>query len=73
MKINKPRIQPIECPFCGELPEVEPWHNRRHKDGTPAGTAISCANDACAIGPMHAGYPYTRVVREWNTRRAVRP
>jgi len=52
------------CPFCGEAPEIEPWHG-----GAPTKKLISCQNEDCEVGPSVTGETEDEAVAYWNTRK----
>ncbi len=53
----------LPCPFCGQYPEVEPWHG-----GGPNKHMVSCANDACHCGPATTGNTKKQAIDRWNVR-----
>ncbi len=55
--------EPLECPFCGEKPKVEPWHG-----GAKTKRAVNCDNDNCHVQPMVTGNTRKVAVDRWNTR-----
>jgi hypothetical protein len=63
----------LPCPFCGETPEVEPWHG-----GGPEKVMIMCSNreygdeyDGCSVGPMVTGETPAEAKAHWNRRLGV--
>lgn len=56
-----PDLKP--CPFCGEEPEMEPWHG-----GGPDKQMISCSNEQCRVTPMVCGETPEEAAEYWNTR-----
>jgi len=59
--MNKTKIKP--CPFCGSLPNVEPWHG-----GKPTKRMISCDNEDCPVRPQVTGETLEEALDHWNTR-----
>lgn len=56
-------LAPLDCPFCGLPPEVEPWHGggkRKH--------AVSCPHDVCEASPMVTGHTKRIAILKWNRR-----
>jgi len=53
----------LPCPFCGEAPEMEPWHG-----GKPTKQMVSCVNDACAVLPQVTGETPALAAEAWNQR-----
>ena len=56
-------IKPLNCPFCGLEPEIEPWHGggkRKH--------AVSCPHVVCAANPMVTGPTKRAAINLWNLR-----
>ena len=52
------------CPFCGEPPEIEPWHG-----GTPTKVMISCPMDRyCNVNPQVTGETPQEAAKHWNNR-----
>lgn len=55
------------CPFCGEIPEAEPYHG-----GGPRKTCIQCFNDECPTMPGVARESPEEAIAQWNTRAKER-
>ena len=51
------------CPFCGTIPEIEPWHG-----GGARKRLISCVNEDCTVGPFVTGTTKARAIAHWNRR-----
>lgn len=51
------------CPFCGEIPVMEPWHG-----GSPTKRLISCAGEDCFVSPQVTGETPNAAARNWNAR-----
>lgn len=60
--MNKPTLD--GCPWCGEPPEMMPWHG-----GGPRKRLIACENLECPVNPSVAGSTPSIAARRWNTRR----
>lgn len=56
------QIEPLPCPFCGQLPTVQKWHG-----GGPRKTCVDCD---CQAGPSVTAHDRATAVRRWNTRTA---
>ena len=56
------------CPFCGSIPEWEPWHG-----GRPTKILISCVNESCPVMPRVTGETPSEAAARWNTRVDVTP
>jgi hypothetical protein len=54
----------LPCPFCGQAPEVVPWHG-----GGPRKTSVHCDNDTCVATPGVIGPTRAGAIRRWNIRR----
>lgn len=52
------------CPFCGDLPTIQPWHG-----GGTRKRMIACENDRCRVAPMVTGSNADRARETWNRRR----
>ena len=52
------------CPFCGSIPDVEPWHGG-------AISKISCTNELCPATPSTIGRNKTEAINLWNTKIGV--
>jgi len=55
--------EPLTCPFCGQLPKIEPWHG-----GGPQKRMVHCVNELCWVSPMVSGASRGTAVANWNTR-----
>lgn len=64
MEIKSRVTQPKTCPFCGELPEIMPWHG-----GSKTKRMVSCENDNCELQPHVTGNTRQSAVSKWNFRR----
>lgn len=53
----------LPCPFCGELPKIQPWHG-----GSPTKVLISCDNEDCEVGPSVTGGTADEAHERWNWR-----
>lgn len=53
----------LPCPFCGDAPEVEPWHG-----GGPNKHMVGCVNDNCSAQPDVAGATRAKAIAAWNRR-----
>lgn len=53
------------CPFCGAIPEIQPWHG-----GAPTKKMIACHNEDCDVAPSVTGESRPEALRRWNTRSA---
>lgn len=60
-----PKEQPLPCPFCGEAPEVTPWHG-----GAKTKRLVACTNDICWPNPSVVGPTRAKAVERWNMRPA---
>ena len=69
-------LKPLPCPFCGEIPSVEPENPM--KDGDAGGT-VECKNELCFVKPtvdddeeildMRGPGAYKDIaIRRWNKR-----
>ena len=56
-------IEPLNCPFCGTLPLIEPWHG-----GRKTKKLIGCDNDFCEVSPGITGETRKLAVEKWNSR-----
>lgn len=62
-------IHLLQCPFCGDIPEMEPWHG-----GAPTKVMISCVNDSgCSVLPQVTGETPDEAVEHWNRRSSGQP
>ena len=52
------------CPWCGEGPDVEPWHG-----GGPNKHMVSCANELCPASPAVTAETRNEAIRLWNERQ----
>ena len=55
------------CPWCGQLPNVLPWHG-----GAPTKHMVECEYEDCAAGPSVTGETLALAIAAWN-RRAEPP
>ena len=53
----------LRCPFCGEYPQIQPWHG-----GSRTKCMVACENDDCAVQPSVTGETKGQAVASWNTR-----
>ena len=53
------------CPFCGSVPEAEPWHGDK-----PTKVRVGCRNDECDVRPGVTGETHLEAERRWNRRWA---
>jgi len=54
----------LPCPFCGAIPEAEPWHGGGWRQ-----TIISCQNnELCYVHPMLTGETPKQAIARWNHR-----
>lgn len=60
--------QPKPCPFCGEVPDVVPWHG-----GGPDKHMVCCSNHNCAVLPSVSGDTRKKAVAVWNCRTDPTP
>ena len=59
----------LPCPFCGEPPEMQPWHG-----GGPNRQMVSCRAEFkgdCSAAPQVVGDSPTEAIEAWNTRAAT--
>lgn len=61
--IRRAKTKLKECPFCGAVPEMEPWHG-----GGPEKVMVSCRRPACEVGPSVCGERPGIAVTLWNRR-----
>ena len=59
----KRAIGALPCPFCGDIPFIEPWHG-----GSENKRMIACHADDCDVAPSVTGDNRTEAIRIWNTR-----
>lgn len=52
------------CPFCGGMPECEPWHG-----GAPTKHRVGCNHAKCHARPAVTGQTQAVAVRRWNRRK----
>lgn len=55
----------LPCPFCGELPSIQPWHG-----GGPEKQMIGCPNLDCDVSPQVTGETRTEALENWNRRES---
>lgn len=55
------------CPFCGDQPEIEPWHG-----GGKMKRRIGCNRDSCFVGPSVCGSTPKQALNLWNYRVEAR-
>lgn len=56
-------VEPLNCPFCGGVPTIIPWHG-----GRKTKKLISCGGDFCTVYPGITGETRKLAVEAWNTR-----
>ena len=61
VRLKKTEAKP--CPFCGHLPEIEPWHG-----GPTSKRMVSCANEDCMVSPAVCGKTKEKALGYWNIR-----
>ena len=52
------------CPFCGEVPQIEPWHG-----GAKTRRMISCSNEFCRASPSVCENTRAKAKAAWNMRK----
>ncbi len=55
------------CPFCGQKPDIEPWHG-----GSKTKVMISCVNELCKVMPCCTGNTEGAATVKWNHRAPLR-
>ena len=53
----------LHCPYCGTVPEIEPWHG-----GGPKKHFIGCVHNGCPVTPQCTGETLQKALGAWNTR-----
>lgn len=51
------------CPWCGELPIIEPWHG-----GGPRTHRIGCDTETCVVAPSAVASTRAKAIAVWNDR-----
>lgn len=54
------------CPFCGWVPNIQPWHG-----GAPTKMLIACDDSRCAVQPSVSGETKRTALARWNKRSPV--
>jgi hypothetical protein len=63
IKTKAKTVIPLGCPFCGEIPLIEPWHG-----GGPKKRMVNCINETCHVQPAVSGSTRLHAIRKWNYR-----
>ena len=56
-------LEALPCPWCGEQPEIQPWHG-----GPPTKRLVGCENEMCDVGPNVTGHTERMAIAAWNKR-----